>query len=143
MSQRMKAYRKRITPLNKYLDTTEIKMCAKHFADIDPTKVPGRALQKYTRAFLNETLEKFPHGSVYRPRMEYDVRHPRDEDRNACAQHFREYFEKAVKINSSETVYPDELVKELTPYRALREQLDDPRYNNVRTKVRECMVEHA
>ena len=115
LSRRLKAYRKLVVGLNKRLQTTEIKMCDHHFADIEPGHVPGRCLQKHMRAFLNETLKKVPRGSVYRPRMEHDLRHEDDEDRMACREHFQEHFAKAAKgeakLNGSKTVFPHELVK--------------------------------
>jgi hypothetical protein len=115
--QRMKAYRKRVATLNRYIQTIEIKMCAKQFAEIEPAKVPGRALQKYTKAFLNETLGGISSGSVYRPVYKNGVRYPNDPDRVACAEHFTEHFAKAArgeaKINGSKTVYPHELMKKI------------------------------
>ena len=115
LSRRLKAYRKHVATLNRGLQTTEIKMCAKKFADIEPGAVPGRCLQKHMKAFLNETLHKIPKGSVYRPSYEHDFRHPHDDDRMACREHFQDHFAKAAKgeakLNGSKTVFPHELVR--------------------------------
>ena len=115
LSRRLKRYRQLVANLNRSLKTTEIKMCAQKFADIQPGEVPGRCLQKNMKAFLNETVKKYPHGSVYRPRMEHDLRHPDDADRMTCREHFQDHFAKSArgeaKLNGSKTVFPHELVK--------------------------------
>ena len=107
-SRRLKALRQALSAMNKVAKTVEIQMCDKHFADIDPAAVPGRALQKYTKAFLNQP-------SNYR-----HPEHPRpstDLDRVVCAEHFTEHFAKAArgeaKVNGSKTVFPHELVKKV------------------------------
>lgn len=107
-SRRLKALRQALSAMNNVAKTVEIQMCAKHFADIDPAAVPGRALQKYTKAFLNQP-------STYRHPL-----HPRpsaDEDRVECAEHFTEHFAKAArgeaKLNGSKTVFPHELIKKI------------------------------
>lgn len=100
MPTRMKTYRKRLARLNKALDTVEIKMCAKNWQTIDPKKVPGRALHKYTQAFLNE--------------KNHAPRYPDNVDRLVCRASFQEYFKKSVlgelKAKSA-TLYPHEVVK--------------------------------
>ena len=108
LSTRMGLYRKRISALNKAIDTTEIKMCGKHWADIEPSKVPGRCLNKNTKAFLNQP-------STYKT-----PEHPRpskEQDRILCAQHFSEHFAKAArgeaKVNGSKTLYPHEVIKKV------------------------------
>ncbi len=107
-SRRLKMLRQALSAMNKVAKTVEVPMCDKHFADIDPAAVPGRALQKYTKAFLNQP-------STYR-----HPEHPRpsvDPDRIACAEHFTEHFAKAAKgeakLNGSKTVFPHELIKKV------------------------------
>jgi len=108
---RMKLYRKRVAAVNKFLQTVEVQMCAKHWADITPGAVPGRAVKKYVKAFLNEkgTTKKgqrVPKGVT---------RHPEDADRIACRANFQEHFAKTavgtVKAKGSDTVFPHEVVK--------------------------------
>jgi len=103
--------------LNKRIDTVEVKMCAGDWEEIKPPTVPGRALDKYRAAFLNETLHKIPQGSVYRPRYEPDFRHPDDEVRMACREHFQEHFAAAargeVTLKGADTVYPHEVIKKI------------------------------
>ena len=117
MSQRLAAYRKMLSKLNKRIDTVEVKMCAGDWEEIKPAVVPGRALDKYRAAFLNETLHKVPRGSVYRPRFEPDLRHPDDEVRMACREHFQEHFAAAargeVTLKGADTVYPHEVIKKI------------------------------
>ena len=107
-SRRLKALRQALSAMNKVAHTVEVQMCAKQFAEIKPEEVPGRALQKYTKAFLNQP-------STYR-----HPEHPRplaDADRVECAEHFTEHFAKAArgeaKLNGSQTVFPHELIKKV------------------------------
>lgn len=107
-SYAMKQYRQLVSKLNKVLDTTEVKMCSKHWSDIEPSKVPGRCLTKNTKAFLNQP-------STYKT-----PEHPRpstDPDRVQCAEQFATHFSKAArgeaKVNGSKTVFPHELIKKI------------------------------
>lgn len=107
-SRRCKALRQALAAMNKVSHTVEVQMCSKHFADIQPGEVPGRALQKYTKAFLNQ------------PSTHRQADHPRplaDPDRVECAEHFTEHFAKAAKgeakVNGSKTVFPHELIKKV------------------------------
>lgn len=72
---KMKCYRKLINPINKTLDTTEIKMCDSGYSMIDYGKVPGRCLAKNRKAFLNVTktgtvrstdIDRVEGGDLYR-----------------------------------------------------------------------------
>ncbi len=107
-SRRCKMLRQTLASLNKAAKTVEIKMCGHAFAEIDPAQVPGRALQKYTKAFLNEP------SSYKTPEIPRPLYEP---DRIACAKHFQEYFAKAAKgeakLNGSKTVFPHELIKKV------------------------------
>jgi hypothetical protein len=117
VSTRLKSYRKMVSAVNKYLKTVEVSMCAKEFSSIEPKAVPGRALKKHMRAFLNEKLEKTLHGSVYRPRLEHSLRHRDDDDRMECRQHFIDFFQQAkegkVVAKAANVVYPHELIKKI------------------------------
>lgn len=97
-------YRKMLSALNKRLNTVEVAMCARQFASIEPSKVPGRALKLYTKAFLNQ-----PVTSIYGRKTVTT-----DTDRIIAAEHFTEHFALAskghAKVNGAHTVYPHELV---------------------------------
>jgi hypothetical protein len=104
-SRRLKGLRQALAAMNKVANTVEIHMCSNHFAEIKPEEVPGRALQKYTKAFLNEP-------STYKHPL-----HPRpstEDDRIEADEHFSEHFAKAAKgeakLNGSKTVFPHEIV---------------------------------
>ena len=105
VSHRLKLYRKLVTGLNRRLDTTEIKMCARTFAAIDPSHVPGRCLSKNMRAFLNE------------PKSGRGLRRPDDKDRMDARQHFKDYFiaakEGKVTVKAANVVYPHEIIKKV------------------------------
>ena len=110
VSEKLKAYRKMVSTLNKHLETVEIAMCDRHFADIDPAHVPGRALQKYRRAFLNEA-STFADGHHHK--FARGVR-SQEYDRIEGAKHFSEHFAAAAKgevtLKGADTVYPHEVV---------------------------------
>lgn len=112
-SQRLAAYRKRVSALNKYLKTTEIAMCAGEWEEIEPAKVPGRCLAKNMKAFLNEVAPKKKNEYV----ASGQLRHPDDPVRMACREHFKEHLAKAAegkaKVNGAVTRYPHEIVKKV------------------------------
>ena len=113
-SSQMRLYRKAVASLNRRIQTTEIAMSGGHWETIEPSKVPGRCLQKHMKAFLNEegTTKKNE-----QPPRGHPLRHPEDPDRMACREHFQEHFAKAAtgeggaKVNGSKTVFPHELIK--------------------------------
>ena len=105
LSQRLKRYRHLVAGLNRKLDTTEIKMCDRHFADIEPVKVPGVCLAKNMKAFLNKPVK----GG--------GLRHPGDKDRMDCREHFQNHMSLAVagcaKVNGAVTRYPHQVIKDI------------------------------
>jgi len=111
-SHKMKMYRKLIASLNKYLDTVEIKQCDNKWADIKPDTVPGRAMDKYRKAFFNEKANR-------------DVRYPDREDRIKCAQKFKDHISKAVlgeaKIHANDVLMVHEIYNKM----CFSEQSDD------------------
>ena len=113
-SSQMRLYRKAVASLNRQIQTTEIAMSGGNWEAIEPSKVPGRCLQKHMKAFLNEegTTKKGE-----QPPRGHPLRHPDDAGRMACRQHFQDHFAKAAmgqegaKVNGSKTVFPHELIK--------------------------------
>jgi hypothetical protein len=111
LSERMKMYRKMVSALNKHIDTVEVKMCDRHFADIEPSHVPGRALQKYRKAFLNEasTFKNGHHDKFAKGERSTEY------DRVEAAIHFSEHFSAAAKgdviLKGADTVYPHEVLE--------------------------------
>jgi hypothetical protein len=108
---RMKHYRKRVSAVNKFLQTVEVQMCANDWEEIVPGSVPGRAVKKYVKAFLNEKGTTTKHGVAPKGVL----RHPDDPVRMACRQHFQEHFTKTakgeVKAKGADTLFPHEVVK--------------------------------
>ena len=134
-SRRLKALRQALSAMNKVSKTVEVQMCAKHFAEIKPEEVPGRALQKYTKAFLNQP-SSYRHPEHPRPSAEAD--------RVECAEHFTEHFAKAAKgeakLNGSKTVFPHELIKKVVhsvdrSRHSYSYGYDDEREHEVETKM--------
>ena len=111
-ASRMKLYRKRVAALNKALQTVEIKMCARDWDEIVPSTVPGRAVKKYVKAFLNEQVAKHK-GAKAPPKG--TLRCPGDPVRMACREHFQQHFSRAAKgevvAKGADTLFPHEVVK--------------------------------
>lgn len=109
-SQKMKKYRQKISKLNKYLDTIEIKQCSKHWSDIKPEAVPGRAMAKYKSAFLNLKKNSLESGDD-------KEKYPNNQDRIQCAENFRNHMQKVLKgeakVNAVNTVMPHEIYKNI------------------------------
>lgn len=99
-SFKMKAYRQKISKLNKYLETIEIKQCNKQWSEIKPETVPGRALAKYKNSFLNE-------------KKSHEIKYPDNEDRIKCAENFRNHMKNVMngsaKVKAVDTVMPNEI----------------------------------
>jgi hypothetical protein len=110
LSDRLKATRKELARLNAASKTTEMNMCAKTWAEIDPKNVPARCRQRNMKAFLNEPLPP----KEGRRSSEAGLRHPDDKDRMECREHFQEFLAKAargeVKMNGADTIYPHEVI---------------------------------
>jgi hypothetical protein len=106
-SRNSRLLRKRLASLNRRIDTTEIKQCGKHWADIDFTHVTSVTLQKQKRAFSNIRRT----GTFVDPKTKTKRKHRHDksgtgaeggarstdEDRILCAKHFEEHVGKAEK----------------------------------------------
>ena len=126
-SHKMKLYRKRISALNKYLNTVEINQCGKKWANIKPAQVPGRALAKYKKAFLNELLSKTSC-------VEGSIRFPNDSDRVKCAENFKNHMNLALnggaKVNASNTVMPHEIYKNILRTMKLNNTTEDEKNIN-------------
>jgi len=80
MNKTFMTFSRLIARLNKQLDTVQIKMCGKKWAEIDHHKTPSVALFKNTKAFLNK--------SVGGPST--------DPDRIQCAENLKAYIESRV-----------------------------------------------
>ena len=94
------SYRKLVARCNRRLDTIEVKMCGGDWASIKPGQVPGCALKKFRRAFLNEPVVAeggamdFASGAAPAQGEEKAKvqRFPDREDRVACAETFRAHL---------------------------------------------------
>ena len=111
VSEKLKSYRKMVSALNKHIDTVEVKMCDRHFADIEPSHVPGRALQKYRRAFLNKA-STWQGKHILRPN---NGERSTEYDRVEAARHFSEHFAAGAKgdivLKGADTLFPHEVVQ--------------------------------
>lgn len=73
---------RRLAKLNKYLDTTQIKMCGKKWANIDFNHVTSKTLSKNRKAFLNDSKKP-------------------DNDRITCADNLKLHLEKVISGDNS------------------------------------------
>jgi hypothetical protein len=100
----MQSYRKMVSSVNSYLKTTETFMCSGNYDQIEPSRVPGRCLQKHMLAFLNE-------------KKDHTLRHPDDEKRLECRTHFQDFFQQAkegkITVKAKDVVFPHELIKKI------------------------------
>ena len=81
-SQRMAAYRKRLSALNRLLGTVEILECAGRWDEIEPSSVPLRARKTKKSAYLNEKVGKTV------------LRHPDDMARMVCRRNFIQFLQE-------------------------------------------------
>lgn len=79
-------YRKMISEGNKKINTTEILMCDKRYSEIDFSHVSSVCLNKFRKAFLNESIK----GELSYNEVETGNRYPDDNDRVLCRQHLLE-----------------------------------------------------
>jgi hypothetical protein len=77
-SRKARTYlRKRLSSLNRYLDTTQIKMCGGEWSEIDFNNVTSRTMEKSKKAFLNS-------------------KNKNDIDRVNCATNLQNHVQKAM-----------------------------------------------
>ena len=112
---RQRVYRRTCATLNRYLDTTEVKMCGAAWAKIEPGHVPGRLMKRCKLAFFNQKRGK---------RNTVEERYPDVQDRVECADHFRNHLARVqrgeVVMKGGETVMPHEIVREAEHDRSSR-----------------------
>ena len=105
---RMRQYRRTLALLNRCLDTTEVKMCGKTWAQIQPRKVPGRLMKRNKLAFFNQKRAL---------RSMVVDRYPDNVDRMECKENFKYFMEKVEsgeeKMKGAGVVNPHELVIEM------------------------------
>lgn len=129
---RLRAYRKACSEMNRALKTVEVNMCNGTWRTIEPQKVPGRCLKKNNAGFLNETAKNYfqPPREIagYNGKKIYTkgkltkrsctgVRFPESEDRVECAKHFNDFLKEAsegrAKAKGADVVYPHEICIQL------------------------------
>lgn len=94
----LKCYRLLVTSLNKHLDTLEIKMCSSKYSEIDFSKVPSIALNKWRKALLNEKINKAPTKENFLTGNRYPNRQDRVDARANLRSTVREYKIKDEKV---------------------------------------------
>lgn len=112
---RLRVYRRTLAYLNKRVDTTEIKMCAKVWKTIDPEHVPGRLMAKCKSAFFNQKKQG-----------RQTVQRSQEEDRIECALNFKKHLEDClsgkVVAKGAGVLQPHEIVKSLLGHYDLSEE---------------------
>jgi hypothetical protein len=131
LSQRMRQYRRTLALLNRCIDTTEVKMCGRAWATIQPRKVPGRLMKRNKLAFFNQ---KKALGNVV-------DRYPDNADRMQCRDNFQYFMEKVSsgeeKMKGAGVVSPHELVMEVKKHYlgSDSEQVTQAQWNAIREEV--------
>ena len=82
------SYRKLLAKLNAKIDTLQIKQCGKKWSEIDFNKVTSISISNQKKAFLNVKKD--------------GKKRSDEEDRIACAEHFKEHIQNAVKDKNKE-----------------------------------------
>ena len=85
-----RAYRQRVSVLNKKIGTVEVLECGGRWSEIPIKSVPARHLALRSKALQNKKLKK-KKGELS------DVRFPDDPDRIGCAKNMEAHFEKVKK----------------------------------------------
>ena len=101
----MSRFRKFYGPLNKHIDTVEIKECSGRWRDIIFNRVPGRVLNLHRKAYLNITK-----GTTA------ETRCPENTDRIRCRENFQTHLQRAIegKIEvKGKTMFIHELVGQI------------------------------
>ena len=113
----LRNFRKSVSQLNRFLDTTEIKMSGKRYREIDFNRVPSKCLAKNRKAFLNKKMGP--------GRKEID-RYPVDQDRIACRSNLLDHMERVKKGDPTAKIHG----KQLTPYDIVHSLIDVSGYHS-------------
>lgn len=108
----LRQFRKTVSRLNRFIDTTEIKMSARSFSTIDFNHVPSKCMATNRKAFLNQ--KRGPNHSIV-------DRHPDVEDRIECRQNLLSHMEEANKGTGKAKVHGGQL----NPYDIVHSLLDN------------------
>jgi hypothetical protein len=104
-SYEMKMLRVMVTKLTNHLGVVEQLMSAGKWSEIDPSKVPSLALDRYRKAFMNEMLKV-----ICPPHMEETGnRHPHNDARVALRKALREAV--STKGIKGKQLFPHEIVQ--------------------------------
>lgn len=95
-------YRKVLSFLNRYIDTTQIKQCNQQWKDIQFHKVTSTTMIKQRNAFLNVRKNGTP-------------KHENMEDREKCATNLKRFFHEQIQNNklvNGKCIHLNDFVKE-------------------------------
>ncbi len=133
---RLAHYRKEVAKRNRALQTSEINMCGKTWADIEPGHVPGRSLKLHNAAFLNRKLAAGK-GKGKRHVLEED--RSTDPDRIECRQHFLDHLEKLKKgerkAKGAHVFYPHEIVRDILKFPGESQDFLQAQWDAIRSSV--------
>lgn len=129
-------YRKRLSKLNKALNTTEIKMCSNNYSGILYQNVPSICMMKYRKAFLNEKIKRKHDDDENENKLRNGDRFPDNIDR-VTSRHNLENMIKLKKINGKQ-VMPHEIVKQFINNKfisVIEENLLNVQWNDMKQNV--------
>ena len=123
----LKQYRQILSVLNRKLNTVQIYMCQKHWADIDFKNVSSLSMTNLTKAFQDEKVSPFPKDkrilqkSIRNRRVIIDTRRHKPEDtdykdREQCRENLFKHIKNGGKVNSIVTNLSQIIEKYLNGY---------------------------
>lgn len=98
-----------LAPIRKHLDLVEIKMCRNAYGEIDYSKVPSVAMNRYKYAFI-------------------------DHDNDRFTQYLADVAAKKTKINAGQ-VYPHDLVKQYLASGSTHNEVIEAQWQDIKAKV--------
>lgn len=107
----LRQFRKTVSRLNRFIDTTEIKMSGQSFGTINFNRVPSKCMANNRNAFLNQ--KRGPNCTILE-------RHPNDGDRIKCSENLKSHMEEVKKGTGTAKIHGGQL----TPYDIVHSLLD-------------------
>jgi len=105
-NDRYKSYRKLISSLNTFLNTTEVAMCNGNWSQINYSNVPSLNLNKWRKAHLNELLDR---PCTFNENINGN-RYPDNIDRVNARKHLLETIRNPKKSISGKQLMPHEII---------------------------------
>jgi len=117
ISWQKKTLRKLISRICGVIDVFEQKACGDRWSNIIPGKVPSRAMNKYTKAFLNEKLKEPP----TKDELVTGNRYPDKEDRVKARANLIDFMSQSREFKT-DGLDPHEIIKKFQATKSITER---------------------